>query len=189
MRYTIRTVTPANEIPLVITLPAAKGFLRVDGVVDDDLIEGQIRTAMEMVERHTSQVLTERELEMVTASFPVLPELISLPRDPVTEILSIKFTDPDIGAETVMDESAWRWADSAPDQVLPAFRTAWPIAAAERGSVRVRFTAGYEEGLCPPLLIEAVQRTLVPLYDQRGAMDALTDDVMRLCQPLRRQLV
>jgi uncharacterized phiE125 gp8 family phage protein len=122
---------------------------------------------MEMVERFTGHVLTPRDLELRLDRFPLLPELISIPRDPVTEIYSIKFTDP-MGAEVVMDSGSWRWADTAADQVLPAWRQSWPVAADEAGSVRVASRPAMAR-ICAPALLAAVKTTLAQLYDQRGA--------------------
>jgi uncharacterized phiE125 gp8 family phage protein len=188
VRYAIRTITPVADIPLVVSLPQAKNFLKDPPSTDDALVTAQIRTAMDLVERFCSQVLTARVMELVGAAFPLLPELISIPREPVTGIVSVSYTDRDSGAEVVMDGASWRWADHAPDQLLPAFRQAWPLAASERGSVRVRFEAGYEDGLCPPALVEAVKKTVARLYENREA-SGLGADVMADLAPFRRSLV
>jgi uncharacterized phiE125 gp8 family phage protein len=177
VRYKIRTVTPLAEVPLAVSLAEAKAFMKVTSAAEDDLITGMIRTAMEMVEKYSGHILTERELEMVTCGFPVLPELITLPRDPVTAILSIAYTDPSTGEAVDLDDGAWRWSDSAPDQLLPPWRQSWPSAADEFGSVRIGFAAGYEEDLCPALLVDAVKKTVLQLYDGRCEGGRLSDDV------------
>jgi uncharacterized phiE125 gp8 family phage protein len=188
VRYEIRAVTPAAEIPLLVSVPDAKIYLRVDGADEDALIASQVLESMEMVERFTGHVLTPRDLELRMDGFPVLPELISIPRDPVTEIYAIKFTDPDSGAEVEMEPTGWRWADSAADQVLPAWRASWPVSADEAGSVRVAFKAGYGDGLCPRALVAAVKTTLAQLYDQRGACIGLSAEVKRDLRGLRPSL-
>jgi uncharacterized phiE125 gp8 family phage protein len=191
VRYKIRTVTPAAEIPPLFVIDAdfKRSVLKVEHDIDDDLIAEQQLEAMAMVEDFTGQVLTPRVLEMVTCGFPVLPELISLPRDPVTEILSIEYSDPDSGEAIVLDPAGYRWSSSAPDQVLPAFRQSFPIAAAEAGSVRVQFEAGYEDGLCPRPLRSAVKATLWQLYECRGEGGALSTEVMRDLRAYRPLLV
>jgi hypothetical protein len=142
------------------------------------------------VERFTSQVLTEREMEMALDAFPLLPELISHAaragvRDRVAEV-----SPTADGAEVTVAEADYRWTDTMPDLLRPAFRASWPIAAwGERGAVRVRFTAGYGEGLAPPELVEAVKRTMRQLYDRRGEGGSLTDDVVGLCQRFRRVMI
>lgn len=186
MRYIIRAVTPATDIVPIVSLEDAKAFMKVDTDADDGLIERAVLAAQEMVEAFNGEVLTPRELEMVTGGFPVLPELISLPRSPVTSIISIKYSSADTGAEITLDPGAWRWADTSPDQVLPAFRQPWPVSACEAGSVRIRFTAGYDEGLCPFVLTEAVKRTALQLYDSRSEGGSLSPEVQK---SLRRPLL
>lgn len=191
MRYSIRTVTPQTGIPLLFELDEAKVHLRVDGgdAGEDALIEAQIRAAMDAVERHCSQVLTEREMEWVADGFPVLPELISLPREPVTGILSIAYASSADGSEVVLAGGEYRWADTSADTVRPAFAASWPVAAAETGSVRVRFQAGYGEGLAPPALVQAVKLMLTWLYECRGGEGGMPEGVARLCAPYRRVLI
>jgi len=136
-------------------------------------------------------------LELSCDGFPCLPELLPLPRAPVTGIVSVKYTSADTGTEIVLDASAYRWNDGAPEQLLSAWRTAWPVAAAERGSVRVRFEAGYDDGLAPPSLVAAVKQMFVHLYENRNAVEAgeraaaveLPLGVAALCAPYRRLLV
>lgn len=181
MRYIIRAVTLPAAIPLAVSVDDAKAFMKVETTAEDDVIEGMIRDMQAEVEKFTGRVLTERVLEMVTCGFPVLPELISLPRTPVTEIVSIKYSSADDGSEVEMDPADWRWSDNAPDQVLPAWRQSWPVAADEAGSLRVRFEAGYGEGLCPPELVGAVKKAVMRQYDARGAA-GLGDEIDRdLC--------
>lgn len=191
MRHTIRTVTPANDIPKVISLEAAKHHLRVDGNDDDALISALILSAQDHVERFTSQVLTPRDLEMVFDAFPCEPVPIFLPRTPVTEITSLKYSNPDSGAEIVADAGIYRWADTAADQLLPAFAGSWPRAAAERGSVRLQFKAGYEEGLAPSSLEAAVKLILGALYVHRegvitGTIVNELPTVVQLLTPYRQ---
>jgi uncharacterized phiE125 gp8 family phage protein len=205
-RFSIRTVTPAAAIPLPFPVDddLKRTLLKVDPTGDtgfdaaqDALIEAQLRAAMDHVERFTSQVLTARTMELVMGGFPCLPELISIPREPVTAITSIAYTDPDSGNEVAMDSAAWRWADTAPDVILPAFRQAWPVSAAERGSVRVTFEAGYEDGLAPPALLAAARMMLVHLFENRNPVEAgeraaaveLPLGVRDLCAAYRRILL
>lgn len=205
-RYSIRTITAAGSIPLPFAVDDAmkRSLLKVDPTGDsaldtaqDTFITAQLRAAMGFVERHTAQVLTVRALEMAITGFPILPELISIPRAPVTAISSIKYTDPTTGAETLMDVADWRWSDTAPDIVMPAWRTAWPVAADEQASVRIRFTAGYEAGLAPPELLAAVRAMLVHLFENRSAVEAgpsaaaveLPLGVRDLCAGYRRILI
>lgn len=172
MRQRIRTLTAPGDIALPFTLAEARKELRVEAsdADEDALITSKIHAAMEWVERYTSQVLSPRTFELSLDAFPVLPELIELPRAPVTAIGGISYTSADDGTSIALVEADWRWSDSDPEWLRPAFRTAWPSAADERGSVKVTFEAGYEAGLVPPALLGAVRMMLVHLYENREAV-------------------
>lgn len=195
MRYSIRTVTPANTIPLPFALEEAFKHLEAEERIGDEaeelLVTGQLRAAMDHVERYTSQILTPREMEISFDAFPCVPELIAIPREPVTAVTAIAYTDAD-GEPVTLDTADFRWSEAAADVVMPAFRGSWPTAADERGSVRVRFDAGYEEGLAPASLLAAVKLTLGHLYANREAVvtgtiaTELPGGVRQLCAPYRR---
>lgn len=195
VRYRVRTVTSLAEIPLPFGLEEAKAHLRVDGTDEDGAIEASLRAAADHVERFTGQVLTARVMELALDGFPEPPETISVPREPVTGIVSIAYSDPSTGAEIAMAPGDWRWADTDADAVRPPFGAAFPRAAAEGGSVRIRFNAGYEEGLAPPALLQAVKLMLGHLYLNReaavagGAATELPLGVQALCAPFRRFLI
>ena len=190
MRYSIRTVTPAASPPL--STADAKKHLEVQHSDDDALIAAQVAAAVDAVERFTGQVLADCVMEMVLPGFPVFPEMLSIPREPVTEILSLLYTDSDGEEAEVTD---FRWSESSPDVVMPAFRSAWPSAADEPGSVRLRFRAGYGPGLAPSSLIEAAKLLLGHFYANREAVVTGTIatevqlGVQRLCSSFRRLIL
>lgn len=192
MRYSIRTVTPATA-PL-LSLDEAKKHLEVDFDRDDALIEAFVAAAQDHVERHTSRILTPRELEFSCSGFPCgigRNGAFLIPRDPITAVSAIAYTDT-TGATIELAEADWRWSESAPDQVLAAFNGSWPAAAAEAGSVRITFEAGYEAGLCPPALAQAVRLLVGTFYSQREGVVSgvsvaeLPGGVAALCAPYRR---
>ncbi|MGZ8286134.1 MAG: head-tail connector protein [Allosphingosinicella sp.] len=191
MRYRIRTVTAPGDIPLPFDLDEARQELRVEEgeVLEDALIEAKLRSAMDWVERFTGQVLSDRALELVLDGLPRAPELIELPRAPVTAIGGISYVSADDGSTVVLVEADWRWSDSDPEWLRPAFRTAWPVAATERGSVRVAFQAGYEAGLAPPALLAAVKAMLVQSFENRDGGEDVPERVVDLCRPFRRVLI
>src|SRR5690606_15559010 len=113
-----------------------------------ELIAAMVAAAVDLVERHTARLLSPRPLRHVCAGFPASARAIVIPRDPITEIVAVSYVAGD-GTTVEMADDDWRWSDSAPDQLLPAFGQGWPSAAREPGSVRIDYVAGYEEGLCP----------------------------------------
>jgi uncharacterized phiE125 gp8 family phage protein len=191
MTYTIRTVgpiAPALAIATVIDLSEAKAHLRVDLDHEDELIAGYLQAAQDHVERFTSQVLTPRAMEMTFGAFPVscLVPSIKIPREPVTAITSIAYTDSSDGSAVDLVDGDWRWSESQPRLVLPPFGGSWPTAAVEAGAVRLRFEAGYDEGLAPASLVAAVKLVLGHLYEHRGALgEDLPAGAKSLCQPYR----
>jgi uncharacterized phiE125 gp8 family phage protein len=200
VRYSIRTVgpiAPAALIPPVIELAEAKEHLRVDVDDDDALIDAFLAAAQDHVEQHTGQVLTPRVMEMALGGFPVTctgrgtNDGIEIPRRPVTDVTAIAYTDSD-GVDVSLDAADWRWSESEPSLLRPAFSTSWPSAYDERGSVRVQFEAGYEEGLAPASLVAAVKLMLGHLYANRegvnvgGAAAEMPLGVAQLCAPYRQ---
>jgi len=191
MRYTVRTITPLDEIPGVITLDEAKAHLGQHLEDDDDLIAALLAAAQDHVEKHTGQVLTQREMELALSAFPIDDGgRIVIPRAPVTDISTIEYADTD-GIAAELEQADWRWSESAPEIVLPAYTTSWPTAYDEPGSTRVTFQAGYEVGLAPASLVGAVKLMLGHLYANREAVvgtiaTELPLGVVQLCGPYRR---
>jgi uncharacterized phiE125 gp8 family phage protein len=196
--YSIRTVTSPAEIAPVISLAEAKAHLRVDWEEDDDLIAALVLTAQDHVERFTARVLTERAMEAAYDGFPCGAggaAAIVIPRDPITAVTAIAYLDAS-GTAAELDGEAgdWRWSESAPDRVMPAFGVSWPAAASEAGCVRVSFTAGYDAGLAPASLIGAVKLMCGHLFGNREAVSAAPSitpatmpiGVVDLCAPYRR---
>ena len=190
MRYSVRTITALNALPLVIDVDEAKAHLRVDFADDDTLIEALLRSAQDHVELHTGQVLTERELEVTFDDFPSSGDHFIIPRAPVTAITSLKYDDSD-GAEQTVGGADYVWRDTQADQLMLAPDASWPSGSARRGSVRLRFMAGYEAGLAPASLVAAVKLMLGHLYGNREAVvtgTIATDlplGVVALCAPYR----
>lgn len=189
MRYSIRVTDPPGIEPL--TLEEAKAHLRiVDDESQDDLVAAMLAGAVEMVERRTSYVLTDREMEIAWEAFPCLPEVLSIPREPVTEASALVYDDGD-GVPTELVD--YRWSASAPEQVLPGLGEDWPVALGDPGSVRLTFRAGHEVAAeIPPALLAAVKLMLGHLWAHREAVvtgtiaTELPLGVEALCGPFRR---
>lgn len=195
MVYNIRTVTPTDQIAGVITVDEAKLHLQEHGTDYDALIEQLVLAAQDHVERITGQVLTPRDMELALQGFPTCDGgLIEIPREPVTEVTLVSYSDSD-GVAAELQAADWRWSESEPTLVLPAYATEWPTAYDERGSVRVSFVAGYEEGLAPASLVAAVKLMLGHLYANREAVVTGTiatevpAGVTALCAAYRRMAI
>lgn len=186
MSYTIRTVTTPSTIPLPFTLADAKVHLRVDDAAEDTLITSQIRAAMRHVENTTGHILTPRVLEMAQHGFPDGRDVILLPREPVTGIVSVKYDDA-AGAEVALTNTDYRWNVAAPNLILPTFGVDWPVTSHELPSVRIQFNAGYPAGEIEPDLVAATKLVLTHLYEDRGGLDTeLPPSAEALCSLYRR---
>lgn len=182
--YEVRTIAPptAAAVDGLISLAEAKAHLRVDGDEDSALISASLAAAIDMIERQTSQVLTERTMEFVMNGWHAL----EIPREPVTGIVSITYATGN--AEVVLEATAYRWAAHTPSRVYAL--TPWSRGCGDH--VRVRFTAGYSPNAAPPSLIAAVKLMLGHLYANREAavVGTITSElpfaIEALCRPYRR---
>lgn len=195
MRQEIRTIgpiapaEPTDPIPLVLSLAEAKEHLEVDFDHHDAKITRLIQIAQDEIERHTSQILTPRVLEISSSAFPLAPRQLTLPVEPIRRIVSIGYTDA-AGAEFDLLEADWRWSESAPRLILPAIGLHWPLTGAYHGAVRIRAEAGFDEGLAPPKLIGAMLLLISHYYEDAGALGTdLPPGVARLCTGSRRHLI
>ena len=190
MAYVIRTITALATIALAVDLDAAKAHMRIDFDDEDDDISAKLKAAQHRLEKHMSRPLTARELEMTLDAFPCRFAPITIPREGITGIASVKYTDTS-GVEQTVDPSGYRWSDSNPDKLLPSFGGEWPSAVAcDPGAVRIRFNAGYATAAeVPDDLIEAVKRMTAYLYENREGAGDIPPGVVSLCAGYRRQPV
>jgi hypothetical protein len=129
IRTAIRTITAPADIPLLFDVDTARHEARVDltgddafDAADDATLEAKIRAAMRHVENHTAQVLTDRELELAANGFPCLPELISIPREPVTEITRSPIPTIRLAPRSRSPRATGAGAMRRRTMILPAFR-------------------------------------------------------------------
>lgn len=189
MTFTIRPVTAWSDIPPIVSLEEARAHLNLEaGEGDDGLIQALARAAQDHVEKHSGHVLTPRTMEMVTDRFPAAAVALTIPVEPVSDVLAVTY-EGDGGLEASIPD--YRWVPSQPGQVRPAWLGAWPYGS----NVRVEFEAGYAEGAAPPSLVAAVKLMLGDLYTRRedtivGASVAeLPRGVAALCAPYRRRVL
>lgn len=192
-RFRIDTVTPIADVGLVVGVDEMKEHLGVDHGEDDGLIAAYLAAAQEAVEKFTGQVLTQRVLRWSAERFPCLPEPVRLYRSPVTAIVAVRYADS-AGATQVLDAADWRWSEAAGDTLLPDLAGDWPpfVPGAGAAAVQVEFEAGYEDGLAPPALSQAVKLTAASYYlDREGRVgrDELPPAAQFLCRPYRSVLI
>jgi len=134
-----RTVAPAIE---PVSVDEAKFQARVDGSVEDGLIQAYIETARDYCEKVQNRAYIEQTWEMVLDSAP--GRIITLPQPPLMSVSSIIFTDAE-GVQTTVDAGDYLVdVVSQPGRVLLKDGKDWPdIVYPVTGGVKITFKAGY----------------------------------------------
>lgn len=155
MPFAIISVDPVE----VLSLADAKRNLDVTFNDDDILIAEQIEAAIGWVQEHTNRVLRPTTLE---AYFNALSYPLRLPLAPLKSIVSmsvnaVSYTPRLVGTA-----------------ILPPAGEAWPYLPplSQIGSVTVRYTAGYDAGMVPPVIKQAIQFIVAIYYDKPNGKEA-----------------
>lgn len=130
------TVTPpASDL---ISLAAAKSYLRVDGNAFDVELDLMRKAAVADVEQLTG---TRLITQVVSVSADSFGELAQLRVGPVQDVVSISYRDAD-GADQTVDPLVYELLGAALDPgIIRKPGAAWPSAAV--GSIKVELTVGY----------------------------------------------
>lgn len=132
-------ITPANA-EAVLPLATLRLHCRIDGTADDALLQLWRSAALQYVEHYTGRSVGVQTRELALDAFPC--RALTIPRGPVSSVVSVKYTDGD-GDEETVDPGVYRLdLYSDPQRLLPVYGQAWPTARSEPGSVRVRYVAG-----------------------------------------------
>lgn len=143
----LRKITASES--LVVSVERAKLRLRVDenedeedGFDDEDL-ELLIQAATGVVEKSTGRTLRPTSFELRTDEWPgVAP--ICLPAYPIRDVEEVVYLD-EAGSEQPVDADDWYWDLTEEGGDLRLVDTFSGPALYDRpGSVRVRFSAGYD---------------------------------------------
>lgn len=155
LRQSLHVVSYASEEP--ISLSDAQQHLRLDlygsplGHPDDELLQQiYIPAAREYCETYSGRALAFQEYELRLRSFPV-PEdgtrddYIRIPITPVRSVNSVTYTDSD-GVDQTLDQDVGYIFDQYVDEprLYPVVSSVWPAVLDRAGSIRIRFTAGYD---------------------------------------------
>ena len=153
--YQLRTITEPVVEP--ISLEEAKQQCQIDEDITErnaDL-ELYIAAARELAENYTERSFCERAFRLSLDRFPTgdnwpADYKICLPRGPVIEVLSIRYTEQ-TGAEVTLEEDTDYTVaiDDEPPYIVPAYTEFWPIPRFHPGSVRIEYRAGYASSGSP----------------------------------------
>lgn len=168
----VNIIIPPAKLP--VTLQEAKDHLRVDHNDEDSLIELYLKAACNHIERVIcKRAFVIQTLELVLDSWPIYE--IKLPRPPLQEVLSVKYTDAD-GVEHTIDPGEYIVdKDSEPGRIVPIDGwTACPLYPVN--AIKIQYKAGYPPGgeggddltaNIPADLINAILLLTAQLYEYR----------------------
>lgn len=152
----------------ILPLDVLKERVRVLSDDEDGNLERMRTEAIDYVERHLGKSLQTRQFEWSGRQFETV---IRLPIGPVLSVDSISYYATD-GTDTPLTAADWLHSG---DMVQAAIGTSWPTAADAVGSVRIVFTAGYDDPETQaPMLISAVEVAVAALFDNREAPELAT---------------
>lgn len=159
-----------------VSLAVAKAHLRVTNNDSDALIASYITTAREWVETRSGHILVQRA---ITQSFSRWAPYLELFYRPVVEITEVAYTDTDDAPQTLADYA--QTTGRYPFRIYPDSQP----SIAENSTITVTFTAGYQEGEEPQILIQAMLILIAGMYDNRGSIPQETSDTAAaLCDKL-----
>ncbi len=189
----ISSITDSSPSVSALTLAYAKEHIRALGNADDTLIQVYINAATNYFEEQTGRQLLTATREAWLNAFPFVGASggyarIELPKPPLVSVASVKYIDSSGTLQSFQGGSplANLYTINAPAGpyavrgfVEPIYGGVWPIARAETGAVRIRYTCGYGPTMASiPPLVRGVLCFLVGHFDtfrSAGVEQAVTE--------------
>lgn len=141
----IKVITPPAAEPL--TLEEIKVNLRIVFADEDDDLLRMIRAARQMAEERLNRALMPQVLAFGADAFCTN---MKVPRPPLIEIDSVKYTDSDGTEQTMPDTGYLVDGFAEPPTISAAPGTSWPSTRAQSGAVVVQYQAGYADAASVP---------------------------------------
>lgn len=149
---------PAGEI---VTTADAKAHLNVDRAVEDALIAGYVKAAVQHIDGPDGWLGRALKTQTLEARLDSFAEAIALPCPPIISLTSVKYIDG-LGVEATMPSANYELLGAELHLITGA---RWPNARWQREAVRVRYQAGYTE--LPAPIRAAILLMVGDLYAQR----------------------
>lgn len=159
----LRLIEPA--IDLAVTLAEAKAHLRVTHNEEDGMITAMIHAATAVAEQETGRAIMEQTWELTLDS---LSDIV-LTRVPVISA-SVTYVDT-AGVAQTLSPILYRVRTSNEfgfATIEPAYAATWPSTLNDIDAVKVRYVAGYEDGV-PQGIKSWILLTVAALYENREA--------------------
>jgi uncharacterized phiE125 gp8 family phage protein len=140
-----------------VSLEDAKDHILTTLTDVDAWIESAIVAARMQAETDTNRKITRAVLEMTFDQFPIEP-WIPLPLAPLISVTSISSFDTLTNAETVFDSSNYVVDTfSQPGRVCLLTGKIWPVGVRWLQGGKIRWIAGYADGLVPARYLHAIK--------------------------------
>jgi len=163
-----------------VTLDAAKAHCSVETSDWDTQFNAWIAAATAMAEAVTGRAIGTQTWEY---SLPGFVDTISLPKGPVTSVVSITYLDANRASQTLATSYYLTDLVSDPQAIVRDPNTIWPDTAyGVPNAVTVQFQTGFSA--VPPMIAQAVLLTIANWWMNREA-GALPDAAMQLLRPMR----
>lgn len=165
----IDVITPPDP---VVTYDEAKAHLRLDSDDEKAIVENLIATAtaaLDGPDGWLGRALGVQTLELKLGGFP--PEGISLPLPPVVIVESIAYDAPDRSEVTLASDLYRQIGGTAAPRIVLNGNAKWPATACQPEAVRVRYQAGYPDGIPKPIR-QAILLGVGALFETREDHDA-----------------
>jgi hypothetical protein len=188
MRSLVLVTGPTSE---AISASEAKAWARLDGSDDDALIEQLIGAATHSAQEYLRRSLISQTWKLtldlggsdldrmlgdgtydlpVTALYGGLPQIIPLPKGPVSSITSVVTYDLDNTSSTFAS-SSYR-VDNSGDRLVLNYGAIWPSNLRPQSACEVTYVAGYGAASSVPQPIKTgLMIHVATLYEQRGQCD------------------
>lgn len=161
----IKVITPPEAEPL--TLEEVKANLRIVNPDEDADIGRMIRAARQMAEERLNRALMPQVLAFGADAFCAS---MKVPRPPLIEIDSLKYTDSDGTEQTLPDTDYLVDGFAEPPTISAAPGTSWPATRAQSGAVVVQYQAGYADAASVPEPIRQwMLLSIGAMYENRTA--------------------
>jgi uncharacterized phiE125 gp8 family phage protein len=183
----ISTVAGGSPAVQALDFQYARKHIRALGTADDVLTAGRIDAAASYFEEQTGRQLLTATREVWLDAFPFVgasgsAARIELPHPPLQSVVSIKYIDSDGVLQTFGGSPAvYRTSIPVGDYarrgwVEPVSGQVWPIARAETGAVRIRYTCGYgSTAAAMPTLVRGILCFLIGHFDTYPSAVQQTD--------------
>lgn len=186
--YARTRTTDATTEP--VSTADAKLFLRITDETTDAEVEALVKAARMRVENECEIALINQTWTLKMDGFP---DLIELPRPPLSSVTSITYVDGDGTTQTLSSSVYTVDTTSRPGRVYLAYGQSWPTTRSVRHAVTVTYVAGYGSAASsvPAPLVHAVKILAAHYHENREAVVvgqtpmAVPESAMALIQAYR----